>query len=92
MSAATGLDGILEPLSRCLDTESARRVVELQVAAPVQEWIRRRGTSSGGHFVFAGTRIEGISATGRATIQVLAMNDARRLEVRREVLKYGDQT
>ncbi|MDP8983197.1 MAG: hypothetical protein M3O35_21695 [Acidobacteriota bacterium] len=39
MSAATGLDGLLEPLSRCLDVESARRVVELQVATPVQERI-----------------------------------------------------
>jgi hypothetical protein len=44
------------------------------------------------HFVFAGARIEGISATGRATVQVLTMNDARRLEVRREVLKYGALT
>ena len=39
MSATTGLDGLLEPLSRCLDTESARRVVELRIAAPVQERI-----------------------------------------------------
>jgi hypothetical protein len=39
MSAAAGLDGLLEPLSRCLDTDSARRVVELQVAQPVQERI-----------------------------------------------------
>ena len=37
MSAATGLDGLLEPLSRCLDMESAQRIVELRVAAPVQE-------------------------------------------------------
>ena len=37
MSAATGLDGLLEPLSRCLDIESAQRIVELRVAAPVQE-------------------------------------------------------
>jgi hypothetical protein len=44
------------------------------------------------HFVFAGARLEGISATGRATVQVLAMNDVRCLEVRREVLKYGDLT
>jgi hypothetical protein len=36
MSASTGLDGLLEPLSRCLDLESARRIVELRVAAPVQ--------------------------------------------------------
>ena len=39
MSAATGLDGLLEPLSRCLDADSARRVVELQVAPLVQERI-----------------------------------------------------
>lgn len=44
------------------------------------------------HFVFRGARIEGVSSTGRATIQVLAMNDARRLEVRQEVLKYRDLT
>ena len=29
----------MEPLSRCLDTESARRVVDLQIDAPVQERI-----------------------------------------------------
>ena len=39
MSAASGLDGILEPLSRCLDTESARRIVDFQVGRPVQERI-----------------------------------------------------
>ena len=39
MSAASGLDGLLEPLSRCLDVESARRIVDLQVDPPVQERI-----------------------------------------------------
>jgi len=39
MSAATGLDGLLEPLSRCLDMASAQRIVELRVAPPVQERI-----------------------------------------------------
>lgn len=39
MRAANGLDGLLEPLSRCLDAESARRVVELQIDPPVQERI-----------------------------------------------------
>ena len=39
MSAAIGLDGLPEPLSRCLDTESARRAVDFQVASPVQERI-----------------------------------------------------
>ena len=39
MNAASGLDGLLEPLSRCLDPESARRVVDFQVDQPVQERI-----------------------------------------------------
>jgi hypothetical protein len=38
------------------------------------------------HFVFRGAFIGGLSAAGRATIQVLAMNDARRLELREEIL------
>ncbi len=37
MSAATVLDGLLEPLSRCLDAESSRRLVELRVPASVQD-------------------------------------------------------
>jgi hypothetical protein len=39
MSAPTVLDDLLDPLSRCLDAESARRLVELRVAPPVQERI-----------------------------------------------------
>ena len=39
MSAASGLEDLMEPLSRCLDAESARRVVELQIAAAVQRRI-----------------------------------------------------
>jgi hypothetical protein len=37
------------------------------------------------HFVLRDVRIEGITASGRATVQVLGMNDARRLEIRRAV-------
>ena len=39
MGAASGLDALLEPLSRCLDVESARRIVDLQIDPPVQERI-----------------------------------------------------
>ena len=39
MSVTTVLDGLLDPLSRCLDAESARRLVELRVAPPVQDRI-----------------------------------------------------
>lgn len=37
MSAATSLDQFLDPLSRCLDAESARRIVALSVSPTVQE-------------------------------------------------------
>jgi hypothetical protein len=37
MSATTVLDEFLDPLSRCLDAESARRLVDLRVPQPVQE-------------------------------------------------------
>ena len=39
MSAASVLDGLLDPLGRCLDAESAKRVVELRVSPPVQQRI-----------------------------------------------------
>jgi len=38
------------------------------------------------HFLFRGARIIGITPTGRAIVRVLAMNDARRLELRSELL------
>ena len=39
MDTATGLDGLLDPLSRCFDAESARRLVAFRVDPPVQERI-----------------------------------------------------
>ncbi len=36
-SAATVLDQFLDPLSRCLDAESARSILALNVSASVQE-------------------------------------------------------
>jgi hypothetical protein len=39
MSATVSLDSLLEPLSRCLDAQSARRVADLHIDAPVQERI-----------------------------------------------------
>jgi hypothetical protein len=38
------------------------------------------------HFLLRGVRILGITPIGRATVHVLAMNDARRLELRAELL------
>jgi hypothetical protein len=42
------------------------------------------------HFLPRGVRIEGISPVGRATVQLLGMNDARRLELRSELLAHGE--
>ncbi len=39
------------------------------------------------HFSVRGVQIEGVTAIGRATVQVLAINDPRRLELRQEILK-----
>jgi hypothetical protein len=42
------------------------------------------------HFVFQEMRIEGLTPIGRATVEVLAMNDPRRLELRSELRALGD--
>jgi len=42
------------------------------------------------HFVLRGVRIEGLTATGRATVHVLAMNDARRVDLRAELVVRGE--
>jgi len=42
------------------------------------------------HFRFEGVRLEGLTTTGRATVDVLAMNDARRLELRSELASGGE--
>jgi hypothetical protein len=41
------------------------------------------------HFSFQGPYIEGLTSSGRATVQVLGINDARRLELREELLALG---
>ena len=40
------------------------------------------------HFEFDSEWVVGLTATGRATVQVLAINDPRRRQLRREILKY----
>ena len=41
------------------------------------------------HFMFHGVRIRGITPTGRATVMVLALNDARRLELRSQLSAHN---
>ena len=42
------------------------------------------------HFRMRGAQIEGLTAVGRATVGLLAMNDTRRLELRSELLLLGE--
>jgi hypothetical protein len=44
------------------------------------------------HFAFRGVYLEGLTPTGRATVEVLDLNDARRLDLRRELLRLGELT
>jgi len=43
MDAAVGLDGLLEPLSLCLNAESARRLLAFRIDQPVQARIKTLG-------------------------------------------------
>jgi hypothetical protein len=44
------------------------------------------------HFAFRGAYLEGLTPTGRATVEVLDLNDARRLDLRQELLRLGELT
>jgi hypothetical protein len=42
------------------------------------------------HFTFREAYIEGLTPFGRATVEVLMLNDARRIELRQELLAFGE--
>ena len=42
------------------------------------------------HFAFREAYIEGLTPFGRATVEVLMLNDARRIELRQELLAFGE--
>ena len=44
------------------------------------------------HFAFCGAYLEGLTPSGRTTVEVLALNDVRRLELRQELLGVGELT
>jgi hypothetical protein len=43
MDTVDGLDSLLEPLSRCLDAESARRLVAFRIDQPLQARMEKLG-------------------------------------------------
>lgn len=58
MNAASGLDSVLEPLSLCLDAESARRLVAFRLDAPVQARIEMLGARANEGTLSAAERSE----------------------------------
>ena len=42
------------------------------------------------HFAFRDAHLKGLTPSGRATVEVLALNDARRIELRHELLRLGE--
>ena len=58
MSASAGLDSLLEPLSRCLDTESARRLVEFRIDPQVEARIETLGERANEGILSADERSE----------------------------------
>ena len=49
-----------------------------------------RGDRWADHSLFRGVYIYGLTASGRATVVVLALNDARRIELRQELQGLGE--
>lgn len=60
--------------------------IDPQTAQVTQLFHPRRDRWSD-HFTCEGTRVTGLTAVGRATIHVLNLNDARRMELRVQIMK-----
>jgi hypothetical protein len=79
--SATGLDALLEPLSRCLDAESARRVVEFQIEPPVQQRIERLAEGANEGALSAGEHSEYEALINAADfISILKLKARQRLD------------
>ncbi|MDE3196839.1 MAG: HNH endonuclease [Acidobacteriota bacterium] len=55
------------------------------VTGEVQSLFHPRRDQWASHFAFWGAYIEGLTGAGRATVEVLALNDPRRIELREEL-------
>lgn len=60
------------------------------VTGRVENLFHPRRDRWGEHFSFREAYIEGLTPCGRTTVEVLFLNDARRLELRQELLELGE--
>ena len=80
MNAATGLDGLLEPLSLCLDAESARRLVAFRIDPQVLARIEVLGERANEGHLTADERSEYEALINAADfISILRLKAQRRL-------------
>jgi hypothetical protein len=85
-STISVLDRMLDPLSDCLNSEAAQRIVALGIEPAVQariEELADRSTELRGAFIV------GVTPAGRTTVHVLAKNSRHRLNVRAELIAQG---
>jgi len=85
MNAATGLDGLLEPLSLCLDAESARRLVAFRVDPQVLARIEVLGERANEGHLTADERSE-----YEALINAADFISILRLKAERHLLRIAD--
>ena len=83
-SAIDVLDGLLDPLSRCLDVESTRRVAEFRVAPQVQKRIDVLAERANNGLLSEEDRAEYEALINAADfISILKVKARRQLEVER---------
>jgi hypothetical protein len=81
MDVAPGLDDLLEPLSLCLDIESARRLVAFRINPPVQARIETLGERANEGSLNTSERSEYEAMINAADfIAILKLNARRHLE------------
>ena len=78
------LDGLLEPLSRCLDAESARRILEFRVDPAVQARLDILGEKAN-----EGTLSESERAEYEAAINAADLISILKLKARRQLKSNG---
>lgn len=83
------LDNLALACNRCNRHKGPNLTGIDQVSGNVVRLFDPRRDQWAAHFSFRGARIEGITPTGRATVQVLSMNNSRRLELRSRLLTRG---
>jgi len=81
MNVATGLDALLEPLSQCLDAESARRLLALRIDPSLQQRVDTLATKANNGSLTIDERAEYVAlVNGADFISILKLKAKRQLD------------